>query len=152
MGFGDVIGGIWDDYGDDLIRAGADWLVNSTRSQQPIVHSPGRRPTTRSVQPFYAEPATYQLPGGFAQVSDYRQDLGSMMSQLGESAVGHATHSPLFTPTRTSARPSSLVIVTNPVTGKPTFFKHAGRPILFSGDLRAAKRVQKIARRAARKR
>ena len=47
-------------------------------------------------------------------------------------------------------RPRSLIIVPNPTTGAPTFFKHAGRPILFSGDFRAAKLVHKLARRARR--
>ena len=49
-------------------------------------------------------------------------------------------------------RPRSLVMVPNPVTGKPTFFRHVGQPILFSGDLRAAKRVRKVAARARKSR
>ncbi len=57
-----------------------------------------------------------------------------------------------FTATASGARAVSLVMLPNPVTGKPTFFKHAGRPILFSGDLTAAKRVNKLAMRARRKR
>jgi hypothetical protein len=40
----------------------------------------------------------------------------------------------------------------NPVTGQDTWFRPAGRPILWSGDLTACKRVKKVARRAARKR
>lgn len=50
------------------------------------------------------------------------------------------------------ARPKSLVMVPNPTTGKPTFFKHAGTPILFSGDLRAARRVSRVAARARKSR
>jgi hypothetical protein len=57
-----------------------------------------------------------------------------------------------FRATAAGASPISLVMLPNPVTGKPTFFKHAGRPILFSGDLTAAKRVNKLASRARRKR
>jgi len=41
-------------------------------------------------------------------------------------------------------------IASNPVTGRSTWFKPAGRPILWSGDLTACKRVNKIARRARR--
>jgi hypothetical protein len=48
-----------------------------------------------------------------------------------------------------SARPQTFV-VPNPVTGRPTWFKPAGRPILWSGDLTACKRVSRIARRARR--
>ena len=55
-----------------------------------------------------------------------------------------------FRPTATSIRPVSLIQVTHPQTGAPVFFKHAGRPILFSGDLRAAKMVHRLARRARR--
>ncbi len=58
---------------------------------------------------------------------------------------------PFFLPTRTVGnRPRSLIMVPNPSTGAPTFFKHAGRPILFSGDFRAAKLVRKLASRAKR--
>ena len=48
--------------------------------------------------------------------------------------------------------PRSLIMVPNPSTGKPTFFRHAGRPIMFSGDRALCKRVEKIARRAGRPR
>ena len=57
---------------------------------------------------------------------------------------------PMFVPTAATVRPAALVMVPNPVTGAPTFFKHAGRPILFSGDLRASKMVDRLARRARR--
>ncbi len=46
--------------------------------------------------------------------------------------------------------PTSLVMATNPKTGKATFFQHAGRPILYAGDLRACKRVKKAGARARR--
>jgi len=69
------------------------------------------------------------------------------------STAGFAGGCPsLFSAGGMSARPVSMFMVPNPVTGKPTFFKHAGRPILFSGDLRACKTVNKIAARARRSR
>lgn len=40
--------------------------------------------------------------------------------------------------------------VMHPVTGRPIVYRNMGRPILYSGDLSACKRVQKAARRAAR--
>ncbi len=57
-----------------------------------------------------------------------------------------------FAPGGMTARPVSLIMVPNPATGKPTFYRHAGRPILFSGDLQVAKRVDRLARRARRSR
>lgn len=45
---------------------------------------------------------------------------------------------------------SKIFVMANPVTGKPTWFGPKGRPLLWSGDLRACKRVKKIARRAKR--
>lgn len=41
-------------------------------------------------------------------------------------------------------------MVMNPMTGNPVWFKNVGRPILFSGELAACKRVEKVARRARR--
>jgi len=38
----------------------------------------------------------------------------------------------------------------NPVSGKPVWFMPAGRPLLWSGDMSACRRVAKIAGRAAR--
>lgn len=40
--------------------------------------------------------------------------------------------------------------VINPVTGNPVVYRNMGRPLLYSGDIACAKRVQKIARRAGR--
>lgn len=46
------------------------------------------------------------------------------------------------------ARPQRLLVALNPMTGRPEFWEHKGRPVLYSSDLRAAKRVRKIARKA----
>jgi len=40
----------------------------------------------------------------------------------------------------------------NPSTGTPTFFRHAGSPIMFTGDRAICKGVDKIVRRHARRR
>lgn len=47
-------------------------------------------------------------------------------------------------------RARSLVRATNPATGNDVWFKNVGKPILFSGELTACKRVNKIAARARR--
>lgn len=41
--------------------------------------------------------------------------------------------------------------VPNPLTGMVTWFKPAGRPVLWSGDFAAAKRVKKVAAKARRR-
>ncbi len=57
--------------------------------------------------------------------------------------------SSMFRPTRAGASAQTFV-VPNPATGRPTWFKPAGRPVLWSGDLSAARRVKKVAARARR--
>ncbi len=47
-------------------------------------------------------------------------------------------------------RPIRFITSTNPRTGNVEFWEHAGRPVLFTRDLRTCRRVQKIARRARR--
>lgn len=54
-----------------------------------------------------------------------------------------------FAPTMAGAR-AQVFVAPNPATGAPTWFKPAGRPILWSGDLTACRRVGRIASRARR--
>ncbi len=58
---------------------------------------------------------------------------------------------PMFRPTMAGAR-AQFFRTQNPATGQDTWFRPAGKPLLWSGDLTACKRVNKVARRAARKR
>lgn len=58
---------------------------------------------------------------------------------------------PMFRRTMSGAR-AQFFRTQNPATGQDAWFRPAGRPILWSGDLTACKRVNKVARRAARKR
>lgn len=51
-----------------------------------------------------------------------------------------------------SASPMSTVMIPNPVTGAPTLFKSAGRILLTSSDITAHRRVNALARKAARRR
>ena len=51
----------------------------------------------------------------------------------------------------TSARAQTFMAA-NPVTGKATWFRPAGVPLLWSGDVSAAKRVARVARKARRAR
>lgn len=58
----------------------------------------------------------------------------------------------LFRPGTTRSRPASVVCIPDPQTGEARFFGHLGRPVLFSRDVSAAKKVRKLASRFARKR
>jgi len=51
-----------------------------------------------------------------------------------------------------SASPMSMVMIENPMTGAPTLFKSAGRILLTSSDITAHRRVNALARKAARRR
>lgn len=73
--------------------------------------------------------------------------FGELTERLGGAIGGQTT---FFRQGGPVARAVPLIMVPNPVTGAPTFFKHAGRPILFSGDLIACKRVARLASRARR--
>jgi len=129
----------------------------------------------RPTQPFFPTAPLQQmppaLPPGFTQVGAQMPHFPS--DRLGVTTAGfdlpaifdipgidlqlpfrpdaRTGGTPFFLPTRTVGnRPRSLIMVPNPSTGAPVFFKHAGRPILFSGDFRAAKLVRKLASRAKR--
>lgn len=93
------------------------------------------------------------MPGGAPlRQANVLGGLGSVIGGgLGALALtGGGSCPSLFRPSSSSVRPASLVIAEHPETGAPVFFKNAGRPILFSSDLSAAKRVNKLAMRARR--
>lgn len=83
-----------------------------------------------------------QLPGFIGGIAG---------GELLESFVGGGGGTPMFRPTMAGAR-AQFFRTQNPATGQDTWFRPAGRPLLWSGDLTACKRVNKVARRAARKR
>ena len=102
------------------------------------------------------------LPGG-AQISraGIGEGLFPLIPQIGQFLFGNggqemaqmpalpgAQPGTLFRVSGPRLRPNPLVMVRNPTTGTVHFWKLAGRPILFSGDLAVAKRVDKLARRA----
>lgn len=79
---------------------------------------------------------------------DVRTGVGGRTFDPALSAGGGT---PMFRQTMAGAR-AMFFRAPNPVTGQDTWFRPAGRPILWSGDLRACKRVNKVARRARRSR
>lgn len=83
-----------------------------------------------------------QLPGIIGGLG-----AGELLDVFQSSGGG----TPMFRPTMAGAR-AQFFRTQNPATGQDTWFRPAGRPLLWSGDLTACKRVKKIARKAARKR
>ena len=127
-GFGGFLGGL-----ADLASAAA-----------PIV--------SQFVGPRTVAAAPVALPGG--AISAGGVDLpGLQIPFTGQTlSIGPNTMALLgspFRPTMAGAA-SKTFVLPNPVSGKATWFRPAGRPILWSGDLTTCKRVKRIARRARR--
>ncbi len=120
-------------------------------------------PQPQQRAPQYAVPQSLPLlgsaplqPSGGSMPQYYSQAPTVMQAGLDIPGMdiapqgGAALFSP-FLPTMAGARAQAFV-ATNPMSGRLTWFKPAGRPILWSGDLAATKRVRKIAARARRSR
>ena len=143
--------------------------VNPTLRNQPLALPPGfttGTPSARAFSPSGVVTAEFEadrggfsrFPGGegmppFQSTRGGFQTVGldlpfiDIVGQGGGGTLARLT-SP-FVPTMAGAR-SQPFVMPNPVTGAITWFKPAGRPILWSGDLTACKRVGKIAARARR--
>lgn len=73
---------------------------------------------------------------------------GGFLGEVGErlaGAVRGGTTMFRYGPTRARAVP--LVAVPHPETGQPVYFRHVGRPLIFSGDVATARRVRRVASR-----
>lgn len=121
-------------------------------------------PVTRVGGGFF--PRTSFLPGGtpiigrdFATPGDTNVGLigqiaefiggGTPALSLGNGNGAACPTGALFrTGAAATARPMRTIVAINPATGRPEFWEHKGRPVLYTSDLRAAKRVRKIASRA----
>jgi hypothetical protein len=134
------------------------WSVPASPS--PVQFAPGAPSPFSSYAPggVVDMPAYPQTRGGFAQAGftlQPTQNGGGLMDLPFIDIVGQGGGQKLakltspFVPTMAGARPQPFV-ASNPVTGALTWFKPAGRPILWSGDLTACKRVGRIAARARR--
>lgn len=86
-----------------------------------------------------AMPAPY-VRAAMPSVPELRQELAQ--------AIAPGECPPIFEAGRISVRAVPSFEVVNPYTGRCVFYKNMGRPVLYSGDLAAAKRVAKVARRA----
>lgn len=87
------------------------------------------------------------MPGGFGFMPSLVASQQNSMLNLG---AGGCPVSP-FADSATSSVRAQAFVATHPVSGKAVWFKPAGRPLLWSGDLSACRRVRKIAGRARRR-
>jgi hypothetical protein len=90
-------------------------------------------------------PAVQNVLSGYGLMGP---DFSNVTSGSSTTAGACPTSAP-FAAAGARATPT-MFVVPNPVTGRPTWFKPAGRPLLWSGDLRAAKMVRRVARLAKR--
>jgi hypothetical protein len=91
-------------------------------------------------------------PGGAPTPSLFNFDLpGIDIVGQGQGAGCSALQSPFASGGQRGSRPK-IHIRPDPITGRPVWFRPAGRPLLWSSDLTAVKRVRKIASRARRAR
>ncbi len=88
------------------------------------------------------------LPGGAITDANFLTGPGSLGDLIGGQPGFNCPT--LFRQGGVSARPVSMFMVPNPVTGAPVIYKHAGRILLTSSDITAHRRVNKLAQKAAR--
>jgi hypothetical protein len=106
----------------------------------------------------------FPLPGGLQPRQAPRQEptsieaiartgLGELISgqEIGLAQSG-CTTTPFGAGSPRQNVTATRFVQANPATGKPTWFGPLGTPILFSGDLAACKRVDRVAKRLAKAR
>jgi len=89
------------------------------------------------------------MPGGMSFVPTTQPGVMGGLAQA--LTGGNACPTAPFANSASSAVSAQHFVVAHPVTGRAVWFKPAGRPILWSGDLSACRRVRKIAGRARRR-
>lgn len=177
MGLGEIIGGVFGSVKEILASdAGRGVMVEAGRA----IYRHNNPPETRSLPPLAPiqgpQPEVYDQtdwrapqggPGWLEQTADFLEDLtpfgrldnemfGSQLGGNGGAQVGngltipHANHPALFRARKSTAVGQRVIPVINPITGKTHFFGDLGTPLLFSRDFSAHKRVNRLARKAAR--
>jgi len=92
------------------------------------------------------------MPGGMSFVPTEQGGIGGYLGNLTTAvAGGGACPTAPFASSSMAGPRAQTFVVANPVTGRAVWFKPAGRPILWSGDLSACRRVRKVAGRARRR-
>lgn len=89
-------------------------------------------------------------PWGPPSLLQQTPGTGVMIPSGGSRGGGIINAPQVFSPTSAGYRAKQFFAVPHPSTGNLTWYRSAGKPILWSGDLRACKRVNKVASRARR--
>ena len=93
------------------------------------------------------------MPGGASFLPTIARGAGAIATGVGLAQLfggGGACPTDPFASGGSSVRAQTFVAA-HPETGRAVWFKPAGRPILWSGDLSACRRVRKVAGRARRR-
>ena len=78
---------------------------------------------------------------------------GGVFGEIAERVTGAIAGRPtMFSYGQTRARPLQMLEAVHPETGKVHYWRHMGRPILFSGDMAVCRRVGKVHSRLNRAR
>lgn len=102
--------------------------------------TPGDRPMALLGSGFLGGLASPQ----FGDLFGLRGLLGGNGNGNGGAVAAGGACPPMFRAGTATARPIRDLTAVNPVTGKVEFWRHMGRPILFSGDLAQMRRTRKI--------
>lgn len=136
-------------FGGSEFLTGAGTLAGGIASIISAIRSPQNMPGGLSfVPPGVTGIVARSLPsilGGTAAGAA----AGGLAEWLAGGSGGGCPTSP-FIAGGSTARPT-IFVQANPATGKATWFRPAGRPILWSSDLSACRRVRKVAGRARRR-
>lgn len=170
MGVGDILQGAVEAIERGLeigtrIAPQVQQVVDIFREPEPVVIRgpanlpPRSLPSFQNPPPSRVETGTRSAPQlGGSPVAFQGSPLQQALQEFGLTGGGGngmgSTMALIRSPFRPTAAGASaqLFVVPNPVTGRPTWFRPAGRPVLFSGDFAAARRVSKVAGRARRRR
>lgn len=116
-----------------------------------------------AVTPYVAPGGALTLPQASAlTVGAIGAQQAGLLGELGEVllpkglepylGLGGDVSSDAFIPTGGRYRPSTTIEMQNPLTGKTHYWRHLGRPVLWSSDYAACKRVKKVASKARSRR
>jgi hypothetical protein len=131
MGLGDFLG--------DILQTGVENL--------PAIVSAVRGPTSSQAQSFLPVPGAPLGTGTPATSVDafIRNLIGAGAPAGTAMALPQGFQPALFNPSRTGGRPSPKRVAWSFAGGQARAWTYRGRPILFSGDLRLARRFGRIA-------
>lgn len=135
----------------NLIRAGGEIGSAFLRRGQPSAIQPFPGPQQASLVPFgpLIRPIVKGLPGfvGGVGTGAVGGELADLFQDLFSGGASTLDDSAAFTdPVPGHCHPKTHVKV-NPCTGKGTWFTPRGRALLFSGDIAAVRRVDRISKR-----